>query len=305
MTDPHEGPFGRGQAYEMTDISHIGKQQRVPGYASSDSELEAFLNEVSDLRTSIVRYRAQVDAIVGGQRQLLMTLDSSELTELQHNIDSRAASASADAQDIKARIRSAEKRAQKAYRRSRDPTEKNQIESVKADFKAAMLDYQREEGEFRRRYKENVKRQLAIVMPQASESDLNAYVDNHEQGGQVFAQALQQSNRRGEAMAALEQVQARNQEIQQIERTILELRDIFEEMNKMLEEEGEELEIVDEQQHEALTQMEQGNVHAGKAVEHAKNARKWKWWAIALGLVIAIVIAVPVGIKIYNDNKKN
>ena len=64
------------------------------------------------------------------------------------------------------------------------------------------------------------------VKPDASPEEVKAVVDD-DQGGQIFSQALMNSNRYGEARSAYREVQERHADIKKIERTLTELAQLF------------------------------------------------------------------------------
>ena len=65
-----------------------------------------------------------------------------------------------------------------------------------------------------------------VVKPDASPDEVKAVVDD-DQGGQIFSQALMNSNRYGEARSAYREVQERHADIKKIERTLTELAQLF------------------------------------------------------------------------------
>ncbi len=67
---------------------------------------------------------------------------------------------------------------------------------------------------------------LSAVKPDASPDEVKAVVDD-DQGGQIFSQALMNSNRYGEARSAYREVQERHADIKKIERTLTELAQLF------------------------------------------------------------------------------
>jgi syntaxin 1B/2/3 len=71
-----------------------------------------------------------------------------------------------------------------------------------------------------------MERQFKIVKPDATPEEVRAVVDD-DQGGQIFSQALMNSNRYGESRAAYREVQERHEDIKRIERTIAELAQLF------------------------------------------------------------------------------
>ena len=64
------------------------------------------------------------------------------------------------------------------------------------------------------------------VKPDATPEEVKAVVDD-DQGGQIFSQALMNSNRYGEARSSYREVQERHADIKKIEKTLTELAQLF------------------------------------------------------------------------------
>ena len=71
-----------------------------------------------------------------------------------------------------------------------------------------------------------VSRSAIAVRPDATPEEVKAVVDD-DQGGQVFSQALMNSNRYGDARSAYRDVQERHRDIKNIEKTLTELAQLF------------------------------------------------------------------------------
>lgn len=74
------------------------------------------------------------------------------------------------------------------------------------------------EQQYRQKYRQRQERQFRIVKPDATPQEVKAALDD-DSGGQIFSQALLNSNRHGEARGALREVQERHEDIKRIEKT--------------------------------------------------------------------------------------
>lgn len=91
-------------------------------------------------------------------------------------------------------------------------------------------------------------------------------------------------------------VRARHNDIQQIERTLIELNKLFEDLAEAV--------IIQEpmvQQAEVHTEnvkkdTEAGNVQLDKGIEHARRARRMKWWCFWIVVLIICILALVLGI---------
>lgn len=82
-----------------------------------------------------------------------------------------------------------------------------------------------------------------------------------------------QANRSGQAKAVLSEVQSRHDDIKKIEKTILELHQLFVDMQMMVEEQGETLKEIETHAETTVVDLEQGNKDIEKAIVSAKSTR--------------------------------
>jgi hypothetical protein len=77
-------------------------------------------------------------------------------------------------------------------------------------------------------------------------------------------------------------VQQRHDAIQQIERTMIELQQLFQDLDAIVVEQEAAIINIEQKAEETHTHLEAGNVHVDKAIVSARGARKKKW--ICLGI---------------------
>jgi len=164
---------------------------------------------------------------------------------------------------------------------SGNPALAPQIGRVDRKLKEAMHEYQKLDAEFRKKLQEQMARQYRIVRPEASEQEVREAVEDTSQQ-QVFSQALMQSNRRGQAQSALSAVQSRHEEIQKIERQMIELAELFQDMENLVVQQEAAVTNIEMKGEEVVENMDKGNEQITTAIKSARNARKWKWWCLGI-----------------------
>lgn len=85
------------------------------------------------------------------------------------------------------------------------------------------------------------------------------------------------SNRTGAAQSVLGSVRARHNDIQQIERTLIELNQLFQDLAEAVVLQEEPIKTVDETADKTRTELEGGNVQLDRGIKSAKRARKLRW----------------------------
>jgi syntaxin 1B/2/3 len=164
--------------------------------------------------------------------------------------------------------------------------------------------YQDVEKDFRGRQKQRMERQFKIVKPDATPEEIRAVV-NDENGGQIFSQALMNSNRYGESRAAYREVQERHEDIKKIERTLTELAQLFNDMAVLVEQQDETINHIQEAAVSADKDLEVGLQETNKAVKSAAAARKKRWICFFIILIILAIVGIVVGIQVSkNINNK-
>ena len=105
------------------------------------------------------------------------------------------------------------------------------------------------------------------------------------------------SNRRGEATTTLSAVRQRHDEIQNIEKTMMELGQLFEDLDRIVMEHEPLIQNIEQKGEEVQQNIEAGVGELDKGVKSARAARKKKW--ICFWICIAIIIVVVLIVVIY------
>ena len=124
--------------------------------------------------------------------------------------------------------------------------------------------------------------------PNATEEEVQEAISSENQ--QIFSQAVMNSNRRGQAEAALSEVQTRHRDIQQISRTMNELAELFEDMQQLVAEQEPIVATIENKAQEAQQDIEGGVAQTNKAVKSARAMRKKKWWCLLILVIIAVIL---------------
>lgn len=163
-----------------------------------------------------------------------------------------------------------------------DPRNKLQVDALDRRIRKAIQSYQSQEAAFRKDVQEQQRRQYLIVRPDATPEEIREATEAGNDT-QIFQQALMQSDRRGQAQSTLRNVQQRHEAIKQIEKTMIELQQLFQDLDAIVVQQEAPVMAIEQKAEETHQHLEAGNVHVDKAVNSARAARKKKW--ICLGIV--------------------
>ncbi|VDB82788.1 unnamed protein product [Peniophora sp. CBMAI 1063] len=299
-----ENPFDQGGNYEMADVQHSRANLTAgvqPAAGAGGDDMSAFYEEISQLQDTIKQFNGNVQRIGDLHARSLNNTDEQTAARVEQELDALVNDTSDLSNVLKRSIKALERRGGAG----RDgQIRKQQTALVKSKFVEAIQNYQQVEQQYRQRYKQRLERQYKIVNPNATPEEVKAVV-NDENGGQIFSQALMNSNRYGEARSAYREVQERHEDIKRIERTIAELAQLFNDMSILVEQQDETINVIEQTAANVETDVETGLGYTEKAVVSARAARKKRWICFGIAVVIIIIIVVVVVIEVKPGSNKS
>ncbi|KAL6711386.1 hypothetical protein ACN47E_004320 [Coniothyrium glycines] len=276
-----------------------GYENRIPNnqpleHGSQPLSQADFLERISGTKQRIAQLTSDIAAISSVHQRMLSSPDNRSSAELESIVSNTQIRNTQIKDEIKFLERDAS--------RDSNRTKRTQIESVKGAFKKQLEDFQREEADYSKRYREAIGRQYRIINPEASEAEVQeaANADWGEEG--VFTQALK-SNRSGQANSVLGAVRARHNDIQRIEKTMSELATLFQQLNEQVVYQEAQVQRAEEQTTAVHTDAEQANKQLDQGIKSARRARKLKWWTLLVVVLILVIIGLALGIYFGTRNK--
>jgi len=267
------------------------------GRASSSDGMAQFYNQISSIQDELRRFDANVSRIGDLHSRTLNNTDEALSQQNAAALDELVAETRALCNQIKNQIRDLEK---ESVPPGQDPRiRKNQTSLVRSKFVEALQNYQQVEQQYRSRYRQRVERQFKIVKPDATPEEVAAVIQSDEgAGGQVFAQALTSSTRYGESRAAYREVQERHENIRKIERTLAELAQLFIDMDVLVNQQEDMINAIETSATQVQKDTEAGLGQTEKAVEHARSARRKRWFCFLLFIVVLAAVGIAVGLTV-------
>ncbi|KAL7793240.1 t-SNARE [Trichoderma ceciliae] len=297
------GAGGRGYAQAGgTAVEMAPLTQNAGGIALEDPN--AIRNECRDISNSVRQVETSLEQIKVLQSRVLSDADSSSSSQSNRQLDTLTTETMATYRTLAERVRTV-----KSKPEGRSATNSGHVDRVDREVKAVITKYQTVESEFQAAVKQQMGRQYRIVRPDASDEEVQAAVDDTS-NGQIFSQALMQSDRQGRARAALSAVQDRHKELLKIEQQMTELFQLMQDLDTLIVNQEATVVQIEQRGEEIVDNLDKGNGEIAVAVTTARATRKKKW--ICLGIVVAIIVIVIIIVLIYvfvirgtnNDNKK-
>lgn len=289
------------RAYEMSDVKDSSVHLSAPSGGAGGDSMSAFYTEISSLQDSLKTFNDNVSRISDLHSRSLNNTDDAAAQRNAAQLDDLIEDTSALSATLKRRIKALEKQGGSG----RDgQIRKQQTAFVKSKFVEAIQNYQTVEQQYRSKYKQRMERQYKIVKPDASPEEVRAVV-NDENNGQIFSQALMNSNRYGESKAAYREVQERHEDIKRIEKTLGELAQLFNDMSVLVEQQDETINVIETQAAGVEKDTEVGLGYTEKAVESARAARKKRWICFVICLVLLIIVAIVIAVVVKQQVDKS
>lgn len=293
-TKPYGSAYNSEASFESTAKDSMAN-------LTGDGDMASFYSEISSIQDELRTYNDNVQRISDLHSRSLNNTDDAAAQRFTQQLEDLVADTSALSNVLKRRVKALERQAGSG----RDgQIRKQQTALVKQKFVEAIQNYQTVEQQYRTKYKQRMERQFKIVKPDATPEEIKAVVSD-DSGGQIFSQALMNSNRYGEAKSAYREVQERHEDIKKIERTLTELAQLFNDMSVLVEQQDETINVIETTAAQVEKDTEVGLQYTDKAVESARSARKKRWICFFLILIILAIVAIVVAVAIVKATKKN
>jgi len=145
--------------------------QDVPMAATSGPmSNQDFLTRVEGVKSEIRQLTANIAEIGTIHQRVLSSPDTSASAQLENIV--------AQTQILNTRIKDQIKLLETdAAKSNRNQTKDSQIRTLKSNFKSQLEDYQREEQNYRQRYRDQIARQYRIVNPEATDVEVREAAD--------------------------------------------------------------------------------------------------------------------------------
>ncbi|KAF2007329.1 syntaxin [Amniculicola lignicola CBS 123094] len=290
-----EGPPGgdRFNNYSAGRYDDPSSVEMQPYGQSGGADPNAILNECREVDRSLDQLDGQLTQLERIFKQVLARPDmsSGEISSLSSQIMTSYRALVSRVKNIKSKPESG------------NPRNAPQVGKVDRRLKSIINRYQTLEADFRRDSRQAAERQYRIVRPDATEEEVQAAVEDPE--APIFQQALLSSGRQGQAQSALRNVKERHEAIQNIERQMVELAQLFTDLDQIVMQQEPLVENIEQKGEEIHMNVQKGNEEIVTAIGSARARNRKKWWCLLICILIIIVIAVIVAVVVTINNGKN
>ncbi|KAL8868368.1 MAG: hypothetical protein Q9174_005039, partial [Haloplaca sp. 1 TL-2023] len=246
---PQQGGYGQSQnaGYGQTqNAGYVGgndvEMTAMNGNSGAGGrDPNAILNECREIDRGIDTIERNLERLRFLQQRSIDDVDASQNTQTNRELDSLSSDTMTLYRNFGHRLKII-----KGMKESGDPRNSHQVGRVDRKLKQVIQEYQQVDSEYRKNLSAQMERQYRIVRPDASDAEVQEAVQDTS-NNQVFSQALMQSNRRGQAQSALRAVQGRHEAIQKIERQMIELAQLFQDVDAAIVEQEAPVQQIEKQ----------------------------------------------------------
>ncbi|XP_074043864.1 syntaxin-11 isoform X2 [Macrotis lagotis] len=236
----------------------------------TDHVLESLQRDVRDIRSETRLLVADVRRL--GKQNARFLTSMRRLSSIKRDTDSIAKAIKSRGEAIHGRLRSLRAFGERAEEKYGAHSAAGRIAEAQAGalaraFQEAMRDYNRAEMSQRENCKIRIRRQLEIVGKEVSGAQLEEMC---EQGRwDVFSENLL-ADVKG-ARSALSEIESRHQELLKLEGRVRELHELFLQMALLVEEQGDVLDVVEQNVEKTQSYTGEARAHVKRAVEYKKR----------------------------------
>lgn len=272
-------------AYEMNNYDAYNND-------NNNNDNDEFFTKIETLKDDLNDYNGLINQLENLQISSLNAVSAEELNTIKSKIDQITNSLrSYQTVEIKPKLEDLFKSC------GGDKDKEQQTENIRNQFRIAIQRFAQVDDNYKQSNQNKAIEQYQIVNPDATYNESRQFVDQLGDE-QVFDQAIQMANRKGEAIAVLDEVKVRHQEVLRAVQVTAELNELLNDLQDLVFEQDQLFDSANQNVAKAQVQLEKGDANVIKARDHAKSSRKWKWilfWVVLI-LICAIVGGVVGGV---------
>ncbi|KAL9161762.1 hypothetical protein ABFS82_07G041900 [Erythranthe guttata] len=168
---------------------------------------------------------------------------------------------------------------------------------LRKKLKELMMDFQGLRQRMMSEYKETVGRRYFTVTGENPDDEVIEKIISSSgdgNGGEEFLSRAIQEHGRGKVIETVVEIQDRHDAAKEIEKSLLELHQIFMDMAVMVEAQGEQMDDIEHHVMNAAQYVGDGTKSLKVAKEHQKSSRRCLCIGIILLLVLIIIVIIPI-----------
>ncbi|KAL2915198.1 hypothetical protein HK105_205305 [Polyrhizophydium stewartii] len=258
--------------------------------------MQAFFEELAQIKDLIAVVRGSIDEVKNiHDRALNNVISEQQNAQIAKELDATMDKTNKISGDIRNRLKAIDSDNKALQKKNPDSSDVkiriSQHGVLTKNFLDVMMEYKKIQETYQDKYKDRMQRQCLVVKPNATPQEIQQMMDSEK--SQVFAKEIVNTGQRQEARRALEDIQNRHKDVVRIEKSILELQQLFMDMAVLVAAQGEIIDQIAVHIDNAANDTEQGVQALSQATKLQKKSRK-KMCIIVVFIVIGIVLVIAI-----------
>ncbi|KAJ4305726.1 hypothetical protein N0V90_001257 [Kalmusia sp. IMI 367209] len=263
---PLSAPPLQHEESQYSQASQYSQQpQQNYSHGAQPLSQQDFLARIDGTKSRINQLSANITEIANIHQRMLSSPDNRSSAQLESIVSETQIRNTSIKDEIKFLEKDAAREPQNSFKRT-------QVESLKRTFRSQLEDFQREEADYSKRYRDAIARQYRIVNPEATEQEVQeaANADWGDEG--IFQQAG-------------------------------ELALLFQQLNEQVVYQEEQVTQIEAQTEDVNKDTTHANQQLDSGIKSARRARKMKWWVFWIVVLIIVILAAVLGGYFGTRNK--
>ena len=273
-----ETPFS---SIEMHDLNHVRETTTV----------QEFYQECEDISTSIDQLRENVDDVKKTHSIILSTPQVDD--SVKKHLENVMSFITAEANKVKIKLKQMGQKSDKIGEQDQYSAEHRirttQYQMLTNKFIEVMTEYQLTQADYRDRCKARIQRQLEITGRVTTDDEIEEMIESGNPA--IFTRGIEMETQ--QAKQTLAEIEARHSDIMKLEKSILELRDLFVDLAALVEMQGEMVNRIENHVALSKSHVDKARVEVNQAIAYRSKARIKKiiCFTILILLIVGIVLA--------------
>jgi len=273
----------------------------------NDSEgpyMQDFFGDVEQIQGSIEEIQKNVEEVKQKHNKILSSAQTDDklnedLENLMGKIKTTANKVRRKLKQIQGQI---EEEAASANQSADFRIKKTQHSTLSRTFIKVMNEYNQEQNTYRDRCKQRIERQLGIIGKAVPDDEIEEMIEKGKKEGNGSVQLFTGINMDAQQT---KEIEARHNDILQLEKSIKELHDLFMDMCTLVQEQGEMVDRIENNVFSTCDYVEKAVEHTKKAVEYQSKARRKKICLIAVLIAVIIIVILAIVIPIVQKSNSS
>jgi len=258
----------------MTQVQVEEEEDEVVSIDEEQDSLKEFFVQVDEIRGYIQTIEQKIQDVKKKHSDILSAPQPYEKTK--EEMEQCMADIKSNANKVRRKLRLIDKNIEDNNSNTKPADlriQKTQHSTLSRKFIAVMTEYNATQNDYRDRCKARIQRQLEITGKQVGDEELEDMLENSKDGSPaIFTGGIIMDTQ--QTKQALNDIEARHNDIIKLENSIRELHDMFMDMAMMVEQQGEMVNQIEFNVTNASEYVEQAKIETKKAVHYQSSARR-------------------------------